>query len=263
MIKSPIQYISDKVALAQAMAHLLAIHQKFLDSHEEIKKHITNLQRVGPKGTDGKSIAGPKGEDGQDGEKGQDGKTPTKNELLAIIEPLIPEVKDKKIVITETHIDRIAERAAKKIKLPEYKKDELDIENLLSLIEKRPKGKRLNMDFVDGLSQTIQSLSSQITSKGYLHGGGDTVAAGSNITITVDANGKKTISSSSVGFQTPTSGVVDGNNATYIWATDPNIIVVDEGRAMRKTSSDGTINWTGTTTTVLTIAPTSDIYATN
>lgn len=67
---------------------------------------------------------------------------------------------------------------------------------------------------------------------------------------------------SSSGFQQPTSGAVNGSNATFVWASAPNVIVVDQGRTMQQVSSDGTVNWTGTTTTVLTIAPNFDIFAT-
>lgn len=68
--------------------------------------------------------------------------------------------------------------------------------------------------------------------------------------------------SSGSGFQVPTSGAVNGTNNSFTWATAPNVLVVDNGRAMRSTSADGTVNWTGTTTTVLTIAPNNDIFAT-
>lgn len=62
------------------------------------------------------------------------------------------------------------------------------------------------------------------------------------------------------GFQQPTSGVVDGSNQTFTWSTEPNVIVVD-GVNMQKVSSDGTGNWTGTTTTLLTVPPTRDIFS--
>lgn len=62
-------------------------------------------------------------------------------------------------------------------------------------------------------------------------------------------------------FQQPTSGTVNGTNATFVWATAPNTIVVDGGRTIQKVSSDGTVNWTGTTTTVLAIAPNFDVFS--
>lgn len=64
------------------------------------------------------------------------------------------------------------------------------------------------------------------------------------------------------GYITPTSGVIDGSNATYVWNVAPSVIVVDQGRTMQKVNSapDSGVNWTGTTTTVLTVAPTFDIF---
>lgn len=63
------------------------------------------------------------------------------------------------------------------------------------------------------------------------------------------------------GYQAPLSGSVNGTNQTFTWTTAPSAISVDQGRVMQKVSSDGTVNWTGTTTTVLSIAPNSDIFA--
>lgn len=65
------------------------------------------------------------------------------------------------------------------------------------------------------------------------------------------------------GFQQPLSGVCNGVNKTFTWATAPNALAVDEGKTIQKVQyGDGvTTNWTGTTTTVLTIAPNFDIFA--
>lgn len=91
--------------------------------------------------------------------------------------------------------------------------------------------------------------------------------AGSGVTISTVANQTTkymefTIASSSGGgYQQPTSGVVDGSNATFVFSTAPRVLCVDQGRVMQQTSSDTTVNWTGTTTVILTIAPTFDIFA--
>lgn len=66
-----------------------------------------------------------------------------------------------------------------------------------------------------------------------------------------------TISGGITSFQIPTGAL--GQN-TFIWAAAPNAIVVD-GVTYQKENQDGTINWTGTTTTVLTFAPSSSIFA--
>lgn len=63
------------------------------------------------------------------------------------------------------------------------------------------------------------------------------------------------------GFQAPTSGVIDGVNKVFVWATAPNSITVDGGRSMQKVSSDSTTNWSGMTITTLAIAPNFDIFS--
>jgi len=85
-----------------------------------------------------------------------------------------------------------------------------------------------------------------------------------NATVTRAADGVVTVTPSGTGgsgFQAPTSGTVDGSNTVFGFATAPKVIVVDQGRAMQKVSSDGTVNWTGGTTIILTVAPVFDIYA--
>lgn len=63
------------------------------------------------------------------------------------------------------------------------------------------------------------------------------------------------------GYQQPTSGVVNGINTVFVFATAPNILSVDGGRNIQKVSSDGTQNWTGTTNITLSVAPNFDVFA--
>lgn len=58
------------------------------------------------------------------------------------------------------------------------------------------------------------------------------------------------------GYQAPLSGGLTGTNT---WTTAPNAIAVD-GAVKQKVSTDGTVNWTGTTTTTLTVQPTFDVF---
>lgn len=90
--------------------------------------------------------------------------------------------------------------------------------------------------------------------------------AGSNVTITAVNNNTThhtdiTISSTGgsggSGYQAPLTGGLTGTNT---WTNAPNVIVVD-GVPKQQTQTDGTINWTGTTTTVLTVNPTFDVFA--
>ncbi len=202
----------------------------------EVDGVVVGLKKIITKGDKGDSI---KGDSGYTPKKGIDYFTPAEQKKI------IKEIKDS-------------------IKLPKDGRDAvLTNEILWGMIEKLPKGKRFKMEHVDGLDQTLSALRN-LAARGGVRGGGDTIAAGSNVTITTDSVGRKVIASSGgagSGFQAPTSGAVDGSNTVFVWATAPKAIVVDQGRAMQKTSTDSTVNWTGTTTTTLTVAPTTDIYA--
>jgi len=94
-------------------------------------------------------------------------------------------------------------------------------------------------------------------------GGVTQIIAGTNITISpVGGTGAVTINASggggSSGFQSP-SGTVNGSNTVFTWSVAPNAIVVD-GAVLQKTEQGGTVNWTGTTTTTLLIAPTQSVF---
>src|ERR1035437_9851503 len=64
--------------------------------------------------------------------------------------------------------------------------------------------------------------------------------------------------STASGFQLPLTGAVNGINQTYTWTTTPSILVVD-GVTLQKTEQSGSINWTGTTTTIMTVPPVNSI----
>lgn len=136
-------------------------------------------------------------------------------------------------------------------------------------------GENISPELVDELFNELTKVKNEVKEKSrpvgwgahplVIQGSGTTV---DKITRTINFTGA-TVSRSPSGvvtvaigsFQTPTSGTVDGSNAVFVWATAPNVIVVDQGRMMQQTSSDGTVNWTGTTTTTLTVPPNFDIYS--
>lgn len=66
-------------------------------------------------------------------------------------------------------------------------------------------------------------------------------------------------SGSGLTFQAAT-GTVNGSNTSFTFVTAPKIIFVD-GVSKQKTASDGTVNWTGTTSVTLSVAPTFDVFA--
>lgn len=130
------------------------------------------------------------------------------------------------------------------------------IEEKIKSIELRPTGGRGT------------SIGIQLYVDGVRKGRVSTVnlVAGSGITLAHTTSGQRndiliTSSGGSGSFtKLDATGTVDSSNTSFTFSSAPQIIVVD-GRALQKTSSDGTVNWTGTTSVTLTIAPNYDIYA--
>lgn len=114
------------------------------------------------------------------------------NKLLAKFLRNIPEKKgDLKIITEQVETDPLSV-----------------VDKIMELVND---GKlKLKTKDIDGLEQTIQAFQSQL-GRGYLHGGGDTVVAGTGITITTNANGNKVISADISGVQTPWLSDIDAD----------------------------------------------------
>lgn len=203
---------------------------------------------------------------------GISGLTPTKDELVALMMPLIPQVKDgltptseqiKQIMMplipviesvevpTEEEFGAMITSIVKQL-MPE----QITLEQVLEKIKADP-------NFTIDASKVLNLPKPKKGKDGkYYHGGGvSSLTAGTGITLTPDGNGGFTISSTATGGSklVPT-GAVNGSNQTFVFTSAPSIISVDGGRFMQKVSSDGTVNWTGNTNITLTIAPTFDIF---
>ncbi len=194
--------------------------QQLADQSEELLQQMRAelLQVQGLDGEDGKDgfdgEDGSDGKDGKDGRDGQDGKngiTPIKGVDY----------------FTKKDIGHIALIASQKIKIPKTKKEpEIDGDKLLHIFTNLPEGKKLGTKHIDGLEQTLSAFDNQLR-RGYLHGGGDTVSAGTGISITI-SGGTKVISASGggVNLEIPT-GTVDGSNASFTVLNTPKYITVD------------------------------------
>lgn len=258
-IVSPMQFVQKlkRDAAIMALGHkLLEIHKRFLETANKYEQIIKNNK-------------GDKGDSPTDGhllslirplipivEDGIDGHTPTEEELLELIIPLIPEVKDghtptKKELIdlivslipkvenghtpTQTELLKLIEPLIPKVDIKEIaklvkvkKSKEIDADHILSLFGT---GKKIPVDFIDGLEQTFSARFHQLA-RGYLHGGGDTVRAGSNITIVNNNDGTKTITaiSSGVGAWStpPEAPAPNGSILVFtVGATAPTDVVAD------------------------------------
>lgn len=123
-------------------------------------------------------------------------------------------------------------------------------------------GKRAKNFQFNGATVTVIGDTAFITITGGSGGGQvNSVVAGTGISVdnTDPANPIVSATGSSTGYQVPT-GTVNGSNKVFTYVTAPNAIVVD-GISFRKVSSDGTVNWTGTTVITLSVSPNFDTYA--
>lgn len=193
--------------------------------------------------------------------KGDKGDSVDTDLLIARLENRIPEPLDKEQLVNEilskvpkVNHDEITKKVLKAI--PENKASlkiiqehfTVDPMSVIEQIMKMPKGKfKLKTENIDGLDQTMNAFNSQL-GRGYLHGGGDTVQAGTNITITTTAGGQKQISStSSGGGILTTASTVDGSNTSFIFLTataQPSAVYSDGVQYLAIRNSDGLTNWT-------------------
>lgn len=175
---------------------------------------------------------------------GQDGKTPTDKELRNLIEPLIPKVKDGENGKTPT---------------------KAELESLI-----RP----LILNYMEGLSkETPQLTYDQIKSvvepiirqmmtearKGWFGGGGggDNVRAGSGVTITTNNVGAKVISVSGGVVELTATGTINGSNTDFTFTEKPTYVVSDG--AKYKENAGWTWN-AGTLLVTMTVPPQFSIW---
>lgn len=155
--------------------------------------------------------------------KGEPGVSPDINQIVREVMKNIRLPKDGVTPVVDTL--EIAKAAAKFVKVPEpgvvEVKQQVDLEKVAdAIIDMFQKGKKKLStkhigDFTDGMEQYTRPLRSLSFGN---RGGGDVVKAGSNITITTDADGKKVITSTggsaTIYTETP-SGLINGSNKVY------------------------------------------------
>lgn len=228
-----------------------------MDTHiRTAKDHITNIQK------------------GLPGRDGVDGVSPDPKEIAKTVMAQIRQPKDGETPVI--NLDVVAQKAAKLIKVPDPKQPtELDPEKVAKLAIKTIIDKKLlKSEHIDGLNKELTSYRAQLAGKHYgentmVRGGGDTVAAGSNITIAV-VNGVKTISASGgSGFTELTATETpDGIITVFTFAAasaKPSYLVLDNVW-VKAVSKKGTTQWTWNAgakqATLVTVPPPNeDAYA--
>jgi len=218
----------------KALSDLLAIHDRFL---ERLGEHQVSVQEVKDYA---KTIVDhaerilnlPKGEKGDQGDRGDDGDSVDFEKVVAAVLARMPEVKHGKDADPDIIATRVITRLTKGQK--DSKESVIDMPAIISAVIGHLKDKKvLSKEHIGGLEEEISSYRNQLAGKHYgddtwARGGGDTVEAGSGVTITSNAAGRKVISA--VGTApvalTPT-GTVNGVNATFGVLSQPSSVISD------------------------------------
>ncbi len=205
----------------------------------------------GPAGLDGKhGKDGRDGRDGRDGVDGRDGSPDTGEEIV------------KKINENSDQID------ASKIKnLPHpqviyqggggFPETQIKAGTNVTVTKDASGSWVIGSSSSGGGGHTIQDEGISLTQRTKLN------FVGAGVTVTDDSGNDASVvtisTSAGAGYQAASSGTVNGTNTAFTFAVAPNAIVVD-GVSLRKVATDTTVNWTGTTSITLAVAPNFDIY---
>lgn len=171
---------------------------------------------------------------------GRDGKDADEDRIVSKIAKMVPKSDD----IAKEVLKRIPENKASLKVIQE--KIELDPEVLMGHLEKlSPKLKdKLGINEIDKLTKILD--------RRYIHGGGDTVTAGTNVTITRNANGDKVINATGGAAIAvlAAAGDIDDTNTTFTFTSVPTIVVINGASYAATSTVGGTLAWTNVGTTV-------------
>lgn len=209
----------------EKLTHLAALRNPSM----AVLSHVQSLK--GDKGDTGsQGMVGADGKHGRDGINGKDGKDGAMG-ARGTRGPQGPTGADGK--------NGINGRAGKDGTAPA-------LETVVAAVLKEiTSGKKLTVGHIDGLTGSLAQLKDFLKVGGY-RGGGDTVAAGTNVTITVDANGHKTINASGGGSGNAVYGenlTPQGPGTAYTLAHTPLVGTVRlyRGGAYQQAGTDYTI----------------------
>lgn len=218
----------------------------------------------------------------QEGKPGEDGQTPTNEELLALIKPLIPFVRNGKDADEKTIIQEVLARIPEPIPGKDADEKEItakiegDLPKLGTVIRDgleliQDEDEKLKIEAIGHLPEKLEALDKKISIRPTMVGGKPllqlyvgsvkrgavqylNLIAGTNMTITYAAsNGRNDVTFSASGGGSGSlsvisaTGTINDTNKTFTLATQPTLVVVN-GVAYNGTT--GSITWTWVTTTL-------------
>lgn len=161
----------------------------------------------------------------QRGEPGVKGDMPAIQDVVKALIPYIPAIPGPKGDMPIVNTEAIVQKVLKQI--PSNKPKEIDHTKLADeVIKILIKDKKLKTEHITGLPNELASYRNQLAGKHYgsdttVRGGGDTLKAGTNTTLTRNTDGTVSVNaqaggggSVSVYSETPV-GLINGSNTTY------------------------------------------------
>lgn len=214
--RSPLEGLGDLQQVIQAAQTILKTYEEMKKLAEGIHQAIASVA-TGPRGPQGPAGIG------RDGKNGTNGKTPSTDELKRLIKGMIPEVKDG--------------RPGK----------DADINTFFETL----KTKKLSIADIDGLQEVLANLGPKVG--GYVHGGGDTVTAGTGVTISTNSNGDKVINTTASGTKVRDEDLgANGSGVTFTLLHTPvaNTLQIFRGGAKQRAGAGKDYTISGTTVTL-------------
>lgn len=218
------------------------------DAETRKKEHEDGMRRLEEAIANAKKI--------QRGPKGDKGDTP-------IVGVHFSDPKDVNELAIE---ERVYDRVSQKLRQPRDGKDaEVDYKKLARMVARRmpktkdimgkphsikdiitalknlPEEERLTIDDLGDSEARIKKFWERYP-KGYLHGGGDHVVAGSGVMITTNKSGQKVISAAGSAISIiVVSGTINDSNMNFSAATEPTLLCIN---GAFYTQTGGNITWT-------------------
>lgn len=220
----------------------LNIDQKI---EEIVDKKIAEIEIPVPEnGTDGKD--GVDGKDGADGKDGTDGKDADEEAIVEKIKPLIPTKED---ILASIKVPKVDKNEIIKKVIEQIPHNQASLKVIQERIEADPTAIaeklmampefKLKVKNIEGLDATLKLLDRR-----YIHGGGDTVSAGTNISLVRLSNGTVQINSTGGLTILPATGLINDTNQNFIFTQKPSIIVMNGISYNDGATTGGVTAWT-------------------
>lgn len=203
--KEVVSQVEEKIA--EVNERMEESEKVLIDRQEKVDQAIDTLKNT----TDeilsyvGGITQGPKGDDADE------------DRIIKTTLDRVPKLDEEKLLSTFlSKVPKIDETSLLKKFIAQIPKNKADLKIIQEHFETDPMSVinkilemgdsfKINAGSINGLDQTVRAFHNQIGRRGYIHGGGDTVVAGTNITIVTNPQGQKVISSTAGGSGTVTS----------------------------------------------------------